>query len=107
MTVTPENIAPVADDETLTTAEDAASSVNVLVGDSDADGDSLSVTTPAPAAAHGTVSCSAAGSCTYTPEADWSGDDSFEYTVSDGRGKIGYRPGHGDRHGRERRAGRG
>ena len=87
VTVTPENIAPVADDETLSTAEDASNSVNVLVGDSDADGDALSVTTLAPAAAHGTVSCSAAGSCTYTPEADWSGDDSFEYTVSDGRGK--------------------
>ena len=88
VTVTPENIAPVADDETLSTAEDASNSVNVLVGDSDADGDALSVTTLAPAAAHRTVSCSAAGSCTYTPEADWSGDDSFEYTVSDGRGKT-------------------
>ena len=87
VTVTPESIAPVADDETLTVTEDGSNSVNVLVGDSDADGDALSVTTPAPAAAHGTVSCSAAGSCTYTPEADWSGDDSFEYTVSDGRGK--------------------
>jgi large repetitive protein len=86
VTVTPENSPPVADDETLTTAEDTAGSVNVLVGDTDADGDLLSVTTPAPAAANGTVSCTAGGSCTYTPEAHWHGDDSFDYTVADGRG---------------------
>jgi large repetitive protein len=86
VTVTPENVWPVADDETLTTSEDVQGAVNVLVGDTDADGDPLSVTTSAPAATHGTVSCSAAGTCTYTPDADYSGSDSFEYTVSDGRG---------------------
>ena len=86
VTVAPENIPPVADDETLTTAEDTAGSVNVLVGDTDADGDALSVTTAAPAAANGAVSCTAGGSCTYTPGANWHGDDSFAYTVADGRG---------------------
>jgi large repetitive protein len=86
VTVTPENIAPVADDETLTTDEDVQGAVNVLVGDTDADGDPLSVITSAPAAANGTVSCSGTGACTYTPDADYSGSDSFEYTVSDGRG---------------------
>ena len=40
ITVTPENIAPVADDEPLTTAEDAGN-VNVLAGDTDIDGDTL------------------------------------------------------------------
>jgi hypothetical protein len=60
--------------------------VNVLVGDTDFDDDPLAVTTLAPAAANGTVACSSAGSCTYTPDADYSGSDSFEYTVSDGRG---------------------
>ncbi len=86
VTVLPENTAPVADDEALTTAEDASNSVNVLVGDTDFDGDPLTVSTLAPAAAHGTVACSAAGSCTYTPDSNYSGSDSFDYTVSDGRG---------------------
>ncbi|HXV32501.1 MAG TPA: Ig-like domain-containing protein [Gaiellaceae bacterium] len=86
VTVAPENLPPVADDETLTTAEDVEGTVDVLAGDADAEGDPLSVTTPAPAATHGTVSCSAAGSCTYTPDADFHGSDSFEYTVSDGGG---------------------
>jgi VCBS repeat-containing protein len=88
ITVQPEDLPPVADDETLTTAEDLAGSVNVLAGDTDPDGDSLSVTTAAPTAAHGTVSCQPAGSCTYTPAADYNGSDSFEYSVGDGRGKF-------------------
>jgi hypothetical protein len=87
VTVTPENTAPVADDETLTTGEDAAGSVNVLVGDTDVDGDTLSVSSAAPSAAHGTVSCAGAGTCTYTPAANYNGPDSFDYTVLDGRGK--------------------
>lgn len=87
VTVVPENAAPVADDDALTTAEDVQGSVNVLVGDTDADGDTLTVATLSPPAAHGTVSCASAGTCTYTPEADYNGPDSFEYTVSDGRGK--------------------
>jgi large repetitive protein len=86
VTVTPGNTAPVADDDALATAEDAPNSVNVLVGDTDFDDDPLTVTTLAPAAANGTVACSSAGTCTYTPDADYSGSDSFEYTVSDGRG---------------------
>jgi hypothetical protein len=87
VTVVPENLPPVADDETLTTNEDTPGNVNVLVGDTDDDGDTLSVSTPAPTAAHGTVACASGGLCTYTPEANYSGSDSFAYTVSDGRGK--------------------
>jgi hypothetical protein len=87
VTVVSGNNAPVADDDALTTPEDVQGSVNVLDGDTDADGDTLTVTTPAPTAAHGTVTCTAAGTCTYTPAADYNGADSFEYTVSDGRGK--------------------
>ena len=36
--------------------------------------------------AHGTVSCTGPGVCTYTPAADYNGPDSFTYTVSDGNG---------------------
>jgi large repetitive protein len=87
ITVLPENNAPVADDDTISTLEDTAGSTNVLVGDTDVDGDTLSVSSPSPTAAHGTVSCAAGGVCTYTPSANYNGPDSFDYTLSDGRGK--------------------
>ena len=90
VTVTPDsppNQPPVADDETLTTAEDTAADVNVLVGDADPDaGDTLTVTSASPAAAHGTVACTTAGVCTYTPAANYNGPDGFDYTISDGKG---------------------
>ena len=72
---------PNAVDNSLTTAEDTAGNVNVLANDTDVDGDTLTVTTLTPTAAHGTVSCTAAGVCTYTPAANYNGPDSFTYTV--------------------------
>ena len=86
VTAPPTNQPPVADDETLTVAEDTPGNVSVLPGDTDPDGDSLTVTTLNPTAAHGTVSCTAAGVCTYTPNANYNGPDCFDYTVSDGHG---------------------
>jgi streptogramin lyase len=80
------NQPPVAVDDTLTTEQDTAGTVNVLANDSDPDpGDALTVT-DSTAGAHGTVSCQPAGDCTYTPAAGYSGPDSFTYTVSDGNG---------------------
>ncbi|PZF57766.1 hypothetical protein DEJ23_06390 [Curtobacterium sp. MCSS17_008] len=38
--------------------------------------------------AHGTVSVGKDGSYTYTPADGWSGEDSFDYTVTDGNGKT-------------------
>ena len=67
ITVTPVNDQPDAVNDALTTAENTAGQVNVLTNDTDVDGDSLTVTTLRPTAAHGTVSCTAAGLCTYTP----------------------------------------
>ena len=86
VTAPPANQPPVADDETLTVAEDTSGDVNVLPGDTDPDGDPLTVTSPNPAASHGSVSCTAAGVCTYTPDSNYNGPDSFVYTVSDGNG---------------------
>jgi VCBS repeat-containing protein len=85
LTVNPENDLPVAVDDVATLNEDASAVINVLANDSDLDGDTLSldsVTQPD----HGTVAINADGSVTYTPEADYTGSDSFTYSISDGAG---------------------
>lgn len=80
-----ENANPIANDDSVTTAENSSVKINVLSNDSDADGDSLSITkTSAPA--HGTVQIGAGGVLTYTPGKDFVGSDSFTYTISDGHG---------------------
>ncbi len=84
VTVTAINDAPVALDDTLTTAEDTAGSVNVLANDSDVDGDTLSVTGHTNPA-HGGVTF-AGGVATYTPVANFHGADAFTYALSDGHG---------------------
>jgi hypothetical protein len=83
VTIQPENDAPVAADDTaITTQEDKSILINVLENDSDIDGDVLSIyQTGAPA--HGTTVISA-GKIKYTPDENYSGSDSFTYTVTDG-----------------------
>jgi uncharacterized repeat protein (TIGR01451 family) len=84
LTVTAVNDAPVAAADTTTTAEDNPVTLSVTGNDTDVEGDTLTVTswsTPA----HGTVSC-AGGACTYTPDPNHFGPDSFTYTISDGNG---------------------
>ena len=79
------NDAPVADDDALTTDEETPGNVSVLVGDTDVDGDTLTVASPSHPD-HGSVSCNpTTGVCTYTPDADYLGPDSFTYEVSDGQ----------------------
>jgi subtilisin family serine protease len=80
------NNPPIAVDDSITTNQDVASAPrDVLANDTDADGDALEIT-ESTNGAHGTVSCDAGGSCTYTPQPDFNGTDSFTYTVSDGNG---------------------
>gem|GEM_PF-3543431 len=81
--VTPINDAPVAFDDAAITDEDIAVTVNVLANDSDVDGDLLSVSTVS-AASNGSVFINADNTVTYTPNAGFSGVDSFTYTMSDG-----------------------
>ncbi len=83
VTVTPANDPPDAFDDSLTTPEDNAGSVNVLGNDTDPDGDGLNVTGKTNGA-HGTASCTGTGTCTYTPAPNYNGTDSFTYTISDG-----------------------
>jgi VCBS repeat-containing protein len=83
ITVNPINDRPVAGNDSASTAEDTAVTVNVLGNDVDIDSASLAtevVTGPQ----HGTVAHNVDGSFTYTPDADYNGSDSFTYRLSDG-----------------------
>ena len=85
--VTDVNDPPVPNDDAGAGQANQAITVSVLQGDVDPDGDQLQVsafTQPA----NGTVDCTPAGDCTYTPAAGFVGTDSFEYTVSDGHGNT-------------------
>jgi hypothetical protein len=69
----------------LTVNEDGAVKGNLLDGASDVDGDRLTVsnfTQPA----NGVLAVDANGEFVYVPNADFSGNDSFSYTVDDGQG---------------------
>jgi VCBS repeat-containing protein len=80
------NDAPVAGDDSASTAEDTAVTTgNVLANDTDVDGASLVVSASDATSAHGgTVVNNGDGTFTYTPTANFHGSDSFTYTVSDG-----------------------
>ena len=80
------NVAPVAGIDNYTTGFNLALNVaapGVLFNDGDANGDPLSVISHT-VASNGTVSVNTDGSLTYTPDTDFTGFDSFDYTVSDG-----------------------
>ena len=80
----PVNAAPKAVDDTATTTQGTAVDIKVLANDTDADEDDelsvASVTSPA----HGTAVVAANGTVTYTPDAGYSGTDTFDYVVTDG-----------------------
>jgi len=84
ITVNPVNDRPVAVDDSATTDEDTAVTIEVLANDSDPDGDSLTVN-GVTQGENGTVTSNPDGSVTYTPNPDFTGTDSFNYTISDGK----------------------
>jgi hypothetical protein len=84
VTPPPVNRSPIAADDFAATDEDVSLSISVLGNDSDPDRDPLTLASVGPASV-GTVE-QVGGSVTYTPRLDWSGVDSFTYTVADGRG---------------------
>ena len=86
ITISPENDLPLAVADGYTTAEDTALSIGssgVLSNDSDIDGDALSAAIVS-GPANGSVVLNADGSFDYTPNANFTGDDSFVYAAGDG-----------------------
>ena len=84
VTVNAVNDGPVAQNDVATVDEDSSVIIDVLSNDSDLDGDSLTVTTAS--AANGSVVINIDGTVTYTPNADFNGQDTISYEISDGQG---------------------
>ena len=76
--------APVAVNDSAQTTREAAKVINVLGNDTSLDAEDVHTVVVASDPTSGTVTCTNAGACTYTPENDFTGTDSFTYTVSDG-----------------------
>ena len=88
VTITPKPVtaAPVASDDTYSTSEDVSLTLaapGVLANDTDADSDTLLVSSPTDPP-NGSVQLKPNGGLIYTPDANYSGTDTFTYTVSDG-----------------------
>ncbi|KPK36070.1 MAG: hypothetical protein AMJ65_16745 [Phycisphaerae bacterium SG8_4] len=84
--VSPVNDSPKAEDDSVTTQEDAPiATVKVLANDTDLDGDNLMVIN-ATQGTNGSVTIGSDSTLAYTPYRDFSGTDTFTYTLSDGNG---------------------
>ena len=79
------NPAPNATDDSNSTQEDTAVNGNVASNDSDPDDDDLSFSILT-STSNGTLVFNNDGSYSYTPDADFSGSDSFTYEINDGEG---------------------
>ena len=87
ITVTPVNDAPVGLPDEFTTLEDTLLTIpvaaGVLTNDHDVDADAISAALVSDVG-HGVLSLNADGSFSYQPAANFHGEDSFTYRVSDG-----------------------
>ena len=81
LTVNPVNDAPVANDDTGTTDEDTP--LNGMLVALDVENDALSFSL-VDDAGHGTVNVDSDGTYSYTPDANYFGDDSFTFKANDG-----------------------
>jgi len=83
----PANNPPVANNDNASTAQNTPVNISFAGNDSDPDGDNITLCNVAGdlSPSNGTVSASATG-FVYTPNAGFSGTDSFTYTICDGNG---------------------
>ncbi|MNT63947.1 hypothetical protein D3C72_2018030 [compost metagenome] len=82
----PVNDAPVATDDSAAVAENDSVAIAVRGNDVDSDGDALTVEGVTQGANGSVVVDLVTGNPIYTPNAGFTGSDSFTYTIRDGRG---------------------
>ena len=87
VTVNAVNRNPSATDDTATTNEDTAVTIDVLANDTDPDNDTVVLESVVKGPSHGSAQVSN-GKVVYTPVGDYNGPDSFTYNVSDGNGGV-------------------
>ncbi|WP_353929307.1 cadherin-like domain-containing protein [Okeanomitos corallinicola TIOX110] len=90
LTVTPVNDAPVAGDDSFTANQNTPLTLlssDLLANDTDVDSPTLSITAVSNSV-NGSVTINSSGNVVFTPTTGFSGNGSFNYTVSDGDGGI-------------------
>ncbi len=87
ITVSAANGAPHAETDGVATAVNTAIIIAVMDNDSDPDSDPLTVQSVTQGA-NGAVVVNGDGTVTYTPNAAYTGADSFTYTIDDGQGRT-------------------
>jgi alpha-tubulin suppressor-like RCC1 family protein len=87
ITVTCVNDPPVAVDDAATTPEDTIVHVHVRTNDVDPDGDTLTIVS-ATDPPHGTATPEGGDSVAYTPDPNFCGSDTFDYTIRDPSGST-------------------
>ncbi len=80
-----ENDPPVASNDSVVVAESSSAAIMVLVNDSDPNDDPLTISALGQGA-NGVAIINGDGTITYTPNAGFTGTDSFAYTIADGNG---------------------
>ena len=88
ITVSSVNDPPIANGDAITTQEDTpAAAIDVQANDTDIDNNTLTVIAVSQGT-NGTVMINPDGTLTYSPNADFSGTDTFTYTISDDKGQT-------------------
>ncbi len=84
VTVTPVNDAPVVDNEFVTSPMNGTATGDLTdIGDSDVDGNLVVTTTPVDGPNNGTIVINSDGTYTYTPNINYSGQDTVVVTICD------------------------
>jgi len=84
-TINPVNDPPIANPDSATVNEDSTNNpINVLANDTDPENNTLSVTSAT--AGNGTTSILGNGTVRYTPNPNFNGQDTINYSISDGNG---------------------
>jgi len=86
ITVSQANDPPTARDDKIVTQEDTPATIDVLANDVDVDNELLTISDVTQGGG-GSVKINDDGTLTYTPNADFTGTDTFTYTVTDQEGE--------------------